>query len=77
MDNLCKTMCKPYSKTSVLFCAFLNPIQNHVYISSFSQTFSYFFTTFHTIFLPLFFNYFIHYSTEPTNTTINNFIERI
>lgn len=77
MDNLCKTLCKPRSKTCVFFCAIPNTHQNHVHISSFSQTFSYFFTDFHTIFSPLFFNSFIHYSTEPTNTTINNFIERI
>lgn len=77
MDNLCKTMCKPYSKTRVFFCAILNFIQKCVHISFFSQAFSHFFTTFHTTFLPLFFNYLIHYSTKPTNTTINNFIERI
>lgn len=72
--------CKTHSKTlfifGELFCEKNNSLPSFVENSTFTHTFPTFSTHFFTNKLPLIISNLFHYSTKPTNTIINNLIER-
>ena len=72
--------CKTHSKTlfiiGELFCEKNKKLSSFVENPAFSLTFPTFSTYFFTNKLPLIISNLFHYSTKPTNTIINNLIER-
>lgn len=76
VDISCKTIRKTVCKVSVSFRVKLSKIISFVYNYTFSHTFPTFSTHFPTTHTSLFLSKIFHYSTDPTNITINNFIER-
>ena len=72
----CKTLRKTQCIFSEFFCEKLNLRHFYVENSTFLPTFPTFSTRFFTTKSPLIQSNIFHYSTDPTNTIINNLIER-
>lgn len=76
VETLCKTLSKIRCILCELFCEKLKTYHFYVENSAFLLTFPTFSTHFFTSKSPLIISNIFHYSTDPTNTIINNLIER-
>ena len=76
VETLCKTLSKIQCIICGLFCEKLKSrhfyVENHAFLPTFPTFSNHFFTSKS----PLIISNIFHYSTDPTNTIINNLIER-